>query len=356
MDLGTKLWHLNSTFYDDSNEITKEFLDEILDEVISEYGLKKGSTEIFNIIQNRLSERIYTRSIVEMKDYIQGDILLIEEAIAKGFNINKRITLDTLEEKGLHNISKTLDEYYNSIYSKANKEAFNLDFYLKQQKEHLIAAGGPSLLSNEQNLSDMSNRFNNDVKQALTVSNGEVLLKDRIEEIKEQIKKQQELSKVSKSMQQQKDENKEIKKEKEETNEIKYSEKAGSISALIAEYQMKQPRRFASDYAAIDFDKLEDSIRNEVRKNSTDKSVAMVIAQSEPYFLQFMSEELQSDMDVVREVVKNNPKNAAMYVDEDLIEKIKKEEFEKQKQKFDSNSVLLNAVKNSYEQDKGRSL
>ena len=57
-DLSTRLHYLSGGTYEGRSQITKEFIDEMLDEVIAEYGLTKGSIEIFNIIQNRLSSRI----------------------------------------------------------------------------------------------------------------------------------------------------------------------------------------------------------------------------------------------------------------------------------------------------------
>jgi predicted class III extradiol MEMO1 family dioxygenase len=156
-------------------------------------------------------------------------------------------------------------------------------------------------------------------------------------------------------------------KEKEQKNEpqdntIRMSRNAESISSLISEYKSKEARRFSSGAASVSFDNLGDSIEREIRKNANDKSVAIAIAKSDPYFIKYVSEELQSDMDVVREIVKNNPENASKYVKEELVEKIKKEEeqkkleFEKQKGQLDSNSPLVDAVKNSYEQDKGMGL
>ena len=274
-DLDTRLHYLSSGVYESSNLISKEFIDKLLDDVMYEYGELRGSKVIFDIIQNRLEKRIGSRNISDIKDFVQGDMLLIEEAINKGFNIDRKIDLEQLKERELHTISETLDEYYNSIYTKANKEAFNLDFYLQQQKEHLIASGGPSLLNNEQKLADMSNDFNKQVEQALSVSNtnskDNILLKDEIEIIKQKINNEKELTKEEEKFVEQKIEQKQEEKaivsneerpvEKKEES-VEYSSNAQNLEKLLKQYKMKDSEN--ANNVGVDFEKLRMDIVDEI--------------------------------------------------------------------------------------------
>lgn len=332
-------WFRNGVYENGKdNKVTREFIAQLLDEVISEYGMEEGSNDIFYTIESRLSKRINARSVAEMKDYVVGDMLLLEEAIKKGFDINRPIDDEWLKENNkVETVPEALDKYYDCITKKADKELINR-FY---NTNHYEIKGG----SYETNKAIAE--VKNDVRETLTIKlsdTEEVSLKDFIEKIKNQLNGKMEVIYPN-----------------EEEKEIQRSRAADVVSGLIWEYQLKEPRRFASDLASIDFNKLEDTIIREIRRNKDDKSVALVIAESEPYFIKYVNDDLKKDYTVLKEMVKTNEERAKDYIkDDELLKKIKdelaKEEFEKQKQELDSNSSLVNAVNNSLEQEKGKQL
>ena len=192
-DIYSQLHYLKSSTYDNSNFMTKEFIDNLLEKIKNELGYQKGSDEIFDVIQERLNSRINPRDISSICNYTKGDMLIIDEAIKKGFNIDKNIDLIYLKEKNLNTLSQTLDKYYNSIYEKALKEKNNFEFYIKNKKDHLIASGGPSYQREIPNIQKEIDQFNNDVKKSLVISdlnnNEEILLKDYVEKLKNDLQK-----------------------------------------------------------------------------------------------------------------------------------------------------------------------
>ncbi len=103
------------------------------------------------------------------------------------------------------------------------------------------------------------------------------------------------------------------------------------LSAFLAEYKMKAPRRFASAAAAIDVQKIEDEIRYIVLRNSNNRELVLKAVSADGWLLEYASDELKKDPEIVIAALKNNP-NASQFVnDKEVLRQVEEQLLENNK-------------------------